>query len=173
VVRTVLIGMLCVVSARGANEQPDACEALKAFQGYVRYVDNRIVAQRYLSQIEKALKVSPISTSGEKGKHAPVLTFVVFSRTHFQTGHKPYPETRQKIDKLVASADFKARRYQLNDLHPDQARQSIWQFSRDGVSMRVVVVPNNAITVAFFSSDDFRSGLHAARRALIPPPQVR
>lgn len=160
--------LLCIAPVLAANETPRPDKALEEFQAYQRFVGNLTSAQKHRSKIEKALRISPIMTKSEPGRSAPMLTFVLFSRTHFQSSHASYSEVRREIDRLIASADFESHLYQLNDLHPDQARQSIWQLSRYGVSMRVEVVPNNAITITLFSSADFRSALHATRRALIP-----
>lgn len=168
-VRTLIVALLCVSTAWAAEEKPMPYEALKAFKSYQDQIQNSSAAKRYLSRIKKALGIEPVIVQGEDGKHAPVLAFVASSRTHFKSFHKPYTEVRREIDRLLTTADFESHLYQLNDLHPNQARQAIWQLGRDGVSMRIEVVPDNSITIAFFSDDDFRSGVHAARRTLIPP----
>lgn len=168
-VKYIAIVILSLATSWAADNKPDPYDALAAFKAYQKHANNPSVSERHLAKIERALRIDPVIVHGENGKNAPVLAFVAFCRTHFKDFHKPYSVVRQQVTELVGSADFEVHLYQLNDLHSDQGRRSIWQLSRDGVTMRVEVVPNNAIVVAFFSTDDFRSGLHALRRALIPP----
>jgi hypothetical protein len=168
-VKYFIILLLSLSTSWAADDKPEPYEALKAFQAYQKHARNPSVSGRYLSKIKKAVALSPAIMHGEDGKHAPILVFVIYSRTHFKAFHNSYGKVRQKVEELIASEDFEPHHYQLNDLHPNQARRSIWQLSGDGVAMRVEVTPNNAITIAFFSCEDFRSGLHAARHAIIPP----
>ncbi len=168
-VRSLLICSIgCLLASGLAQAEPDATEALRLFKSYQNQARNSN-ASRLISRITKALEIHPVVTREEIGNKPPVLTFVLFSRTHFNPSQKSYSEVSAEVLRLIAAGAFDRHNYQLNDLHPDQARQTIWQLALDDVAMRVENVPGNAITIVFFAVDNLRSGLHAVRHTLIPP----
>lgn len=147
--------------------EPSATKALAEFKRYQSA--NGKLADRYEERIRQYLNTRVLLSTGSLESSDPLLVYLLFSRTHITPQGRSYAECAVDVKRFVESAEFARKLYQMNDLHPDQSRQSTYQFSLDDVTVRVELVPDNAITIAFFSNRDFRHALHQTRRTLIPP----
>lgn len=148
-----------------ANAGPDALSAMEHFEDYQRQLMRGMPVQRQLSAIREALGITPLfHKTGNYGR--PILIFVAYSRAHHRSYEKPFVTVRDEVVRLLPTGNFERRQYQLNDLHPAQGRQQIWQLRDKDTIMRIEVIPGNSITVTFFSSADGTKVLHAIRQAL-------
>jgi hypothetical protein len=167
-----IVGLAGILLQPAALAAPDIAEALRTFASYEQeHSDHR--ANRLINRIRRELELSKAIVHAQRLPNSRVLVFVLFSRTHFPRGQESFETARGEIFRLLEAGGFQRRLYHLNDLHPDQARETIWQTAKDHVIMRMEIVPGNAITIAFFSRENFRQGLHATRGALIPPSRRR
>jgi hypothetical protein len=167
VARIFLILSALLVPLLSYSAEPSATEALAEFKRY-QSVGGKL-ADRLETRIRQHLETRVLFSAGSVESADPLLVYLLFSRTRNTPQSRSYGECAADAMKFVKSAGFERKLYQMNDLHPDQARQSTYQFSSDGVTVRVELVPDNAIIIAFFSDRDFRHALHETRRTLIPP----
>ncbi len=168
VTRISLIISVLLVPLLSYSAEPSATKALAEFKRYQSAGGSKL-ADRYETRIRQYLNTRVLLSTGSIESADPLLVYLLFSRTHNTPQGRSYAECAADVKRFVESAGFERKLYQMNDLHPDQARQSTYQFSSDGVTVRVELVLDNAITIAFFSDPDFRHALHQTRRTLIPP----
>lgn len=164
----ILVVLFQITSHAEAN--PNALSALEAFRDYQRLKMSGGSILRPLREISDALEINPLFYRTDESSH-PILVLVAHSRRHLRPSGKPFMMVRDEVFRLLPSANFERRLYQLNDLQPGQARQSIWQLLDNDVGMRIEVVPGTSITITFFSAGDFQAAQHFSRLALMPGPR--
>lgn len=162
-----LVALAIIFLSTLANAGPNALSALEHFKDYQRQVMRGKLAHRQLLAIYGALGISPLFQKTDNYGR-PILVLVAYSRSHHRPYEKPFTRVRDEVLRLLPTANFERRLYQLNDLHPGQARQSIWQVRDEDAVMRIEIVPGTSITLAFFSAPDLRTAQHETRRALLP-----
>ncbi|MBN8710306.1 MAG: hypothetical protein BGO12_21450 [Verrucomicrobia bacterium 61-8] len=168
VTRIFLIISVVLAPLLSCAAEPSATKALAEFKRYQSAGGSKL-ADRYETRIRQYLDTRVLLSTGSLESSDPLLVYLLFSRTHKTPQGRSYAECAADAKRFVESAGFERKLYQMNDLHPDQGRQSTYQFSLDDVTVRVELVPDNAITIVFFSNRDFRHALHQTRRTLIPP----
>lgn len=149
-----------------AQAAPDALEALEHFKDYQQEQRRGRPTQRLLSKIHEALEINPLFYTKETSSD-PILVLVAYSHLSHRPSEKPFTMVLDEVLSLLPTGNFERRLYQLNDLHSNQARQSIWQLRDEDTVMRIEVVPGASIAITFFSAHDAHAAQHATRRALM------
>lgn len=150
-----------------ATAEPNAVSALEHFKNYQRQLMQGQPTQPSLFEIHEALEINELPAQTHiRSSDSPVLVLVVYSRHDPEFHTTEFVLVLEKMLSLLPTGNFERRQYQLNDLHPGQARQQIWQLQDEDAIMRIEIVPGTSITVAFFFTSDLRAALHETRKAL-------